>query len=59
WHPADAEAARSEIDEFEAAVRRAERDSGPEPDRMPGRHGVPEHSSTPRTRPPSPEGMSE
>ena len=27
WRPADAEAARSELDEFEAAVQRARRDS--------------------------------
>lgn len=47
WHPADAEAARSEIDEFEAAVRRAERDSVPEPEGMPGHYGEPAPENMP------------
>lgn len=65
WQTADAEAARSEIDEFEEAVLRAERESatgyrgtGAGPARPGGR---PDHStehSTENTRPTFPEGMS-
>jgi signal transduction histidine kinase len=65
WQPIDAEAARSEIDEFEAAVLRAQRESAVEdrsagPTRSGGRRpaGAPAEQSTESNRPSSPEGMS-
>ncbi|MFF4349072.1 ATP-binding protein [Streptomyces sp. NPDC001530] len=65
WQPTDAEAARSEIDEFEAAVLRAERESAAESRTTGatrpgpgGRSGAPADSSTENSRPSSPEGMS-
>ncbi|WP_406175588.1 ATP-binding protein [Streptomyces sp. NBC_00996] len=63
WQPTDAEAARSEIDDFEAAVRRAQRESATEgrttgATRPGGRPGAPTESSTENSRLSSPEGMS-
>lgn len=63
WAPTDAEAARDELDEFEAAVLRAERESTTEdaragvirPGGRPGGQAVPD---TQNRRPSSPEGMS-
>ncbi|MBI0301263.1 ATP-binding protein, partial [Streptomyces sp. PRKS01-29] len=44
--PADADAVRSELDEFEAAVRRAERDSAAAPaEAMPSTHQRPRKES--------------
>ncbi|MFE1292522.1 ATP-binding protein [Streptomyces sp. NPDC058751] len=62
WQPTDAEAARSELDEFEAAVMRAERESATEDrtasvTRPGGRPVGPAGTDTDR-RPSSPEGMS-
>ncbi|MFJ6566815.1 ATP-binding protein [Streptomyces sp. NPDC091292] len=60
WQPSDAEAARTEIDEFEAAVQRANRESGagagrpsPEPPGAPNAHPFDDN------RPSFPEGMSQ
>ncbi|WP_406471725.1 ATP-binding protein [Streptomyces sp. NBC_01615] len=63
WQPTDAEAARSEIDEFEAAVLRAERDSAADDvttgaTRPGSRPGASNRPSTENSRPSSPEGMS-
>ncbi|WP_405889128.1 HAMP domain-containing protein [Streptomyces sp. NBC_01136] len=65
WQTADAEAARSEIDEFEAAVLRAERDSAAEAHstgigsaHSGGRPDTSNESSTENNRPSFPEGMS-
>ncbi|MEW2167272.1 hypothetical protein AB0912_30380, partial [Streptomyces sp. NPDC007084] len=62
WQPTDAEAARSEIDEFEAAVQRAQRESetGEHPLWVPRPDGAgePAGPDTPYRRPSSPEGMS-
>ncbi|WP_326784549.1 ATP-binding protein [Streptomyces sp. NBC_00151] len=63
WQPTDAEAARSELDEFEAAVLRAERESATEDHttaviRPGGRTGGPAGTDTQNRRPSSPEGMS-
>jgi hypothetical protein len=63
WQPTDAEAARSELDEFEAAVLRAERESATEGHttavtRPGGRTGGPAGTDTQNRRPSSPEGMS-
>ncbi|MFF8532873.1 ATP-binding protein [Streptomyces sp. SAS_267] len=63
WQPTDAEAARSELDEFEAAVLRAERESATEDHtgaatRPGGRPGGPAGTDTQNRRPSSPEGMS-
>ncbi|MET7983136.1 ATP-binding protein [Streptomyces sp. NPDC005281] len=63
WQPTDAEAARSEIDEFEAAVLRAERESAAEDQptavaRPGGRSRGPVGTDTQNRRPSSPEGMS-
>ncbi|MEU4171898.1 ATP-binding protein [Streptomyces sp. NPDC026665] len=63
WQPTDAEAARSELDEFEAAVLRAERESAAEDratvvTRPGGRPGGPAGTDTQNRRPSSPEGMS-
>jgi hypothetical protein len=63
WLPTDAEAARSEIDEFEAAVLRAQRQSATEgrtggAARPGGRTGAPTETRTENSRPTSPEGMS-
>ncbi|MFF2851535.1 ATP-binding protein [Streptomyces sp. NPDC058001] len=62
WRPSDAEAARTEIDEFEAAVQRAHRESAA----AEGRHGSspqPPGAPTAHTfddnRPSFPEGMSQ
>nr|QIZ01464.1 HAMP domain-containing protein [Streptomyces sp. S1D4-11] len=65
WQTADAEAARSEIDEFEEAVLRAERESATEARgtgfgsaRSGGRPDTSGDSSTENNRPSFPEGMS-
>ncbi|MET8285844.1 MULTISPECIES: ATP-binding protein [unclassified Streptomyces] len=65
WQTADAEAARSEIDEFEEAVLRAERESaagyrgsGGGPARSGGRPGTSTEHSTENNRSSFPEGMS-
>lgn len=65
WQTADAEAARSEIDEFEAAVLRAERESAAEARgtgfgsaHSGGRPDTSDESSTENTRPSFPEGKS-
>ncbi|MFG2475067.1 ATP-binding protein [Streptomyces fagopyri] len=65
WQTADAEAARSEIDEFEEAVLRAERESaagypgiGGGPARSGGRPGISTEHSTENNRPSFPEGTS-
>ncbi|MFJ6837754.1 ATP-binding protein [Streptomyces sp. NPDC091209] len=63
WQPTDAEAARSELDEFEAAVLRAERESANEdyPAGVTRPGGRPDGLAGPNNqnrRPSSPEGMS-
>ncbi|MET8409498.1 hypothetical protein ABZV34_15625, partial [Streptomyces sp. NPDC005195] len=65
WQTADAEAARSEIDEFEEAVLRAERESaagyrgsGDGPDRSRSRPDTSTEHSTENNRPSFPEGTS-
>ncbi|MET7977605.1 hypothetical protein ABZW44_32270, partial [Streptomyces mirabilis] len=65
WQTADAEAARSEIDEFEEAVLRAERESATEARgtdfgsaHSGGRPDTSGDSSTENNRPSFPEGMS-
>ncbi|MFD8736142.1 ATP-binding protein [Streptomyces sp. NPDC059618] len=63
WQPTDAEAARSEIDEFEAAVLRAERESAAEDrtsavNRPGGAARGPAGIDPQNSRPSSPEGMS-
>ncbi|MFJ8005369.1 sensor histidine kinase [Streptomyces fagopyri] len=65
WQTADAEAARSEIDEFEEAVLRAERESaagypgiGGGPARSGGRPDLSTEHSTENNRPSFPEGTS-
>ncbi|MFE9875817.1 ATP-binding protein [Streptomyces sp. NPDC005784] len=63
WQPTDAEAARSELDEFEAAVLRADRESAAEnhPTGATRQGGRPDGRTEPNTqnrRPSSPEGMS-
>ncbi|MEU9287217.1 ATP-binding protein [Streptomyces sp. NPDC048275] len=63
WQNADAEAARSEIDEFEAAVLRADRESAAEdgiiaPAHSGGRSDTSGEHSTENNRPSFPEGMS-
>ncbi|MER5919171.1 sensor histidine kinase [Streptomyces mirabilis] len=65
WQTADAEAARSEIDEFEEAVLRAQRESATETRgtgfgsaRSGGRPDISGDSSTENNRPSFPEGMS-
>ncbi|MER7677890.1 ATP-binding protein [Streptomyces sp. NPDC096934] len=64
WQTADAEAARSEIDEFEEAVLRAERESaagypgGGGPARSGGRPDTSTEHRTENNRPTFPEGMS-
>ncbi|WP_432174075.1 ATP-binding protein [Streptomyces sp. Tue6028] len=62
WQPSDAEAARSEIDEFEAAVLRAHRETAAQDlgtGAGPGdRPGAPNDPSTDNSRPSFPEGTS-
>jgi hypothetical protein len=63
WAPTDAEAARDELDEFEAAVLRAERESAAEDapagaNRPGGGPAGPAGPGARDRRPSSPEGMS-
>jgi hypothetical protein len=63
WAPTDADAARDELDEFEAAVLRAERESAAEAAptgaiRPGGRPVGPAEPGARDRRPSSPEGMS-